>query len=196
MKNFKQKLTLLFFASQLLSLLPLQAYASSYVDLGLVLLDTELESDSTDLNALHIGVGREINPNLAIEGTLAIGLGQKNLIDDTDPIGNRYIVDSELKSLVTGSLILKNNADNVTFYGKVGLAFLEYDFHIDDLTVTGDYSDSDSKSDSGLLFGLGIGFDIGLGDKLKIEYLQLPDVSVESSNLESSSLTIAYRLGI
>lgn len=114
--------------------------------------------DSGDINPIGIGLrlGRNVNPNFAVEGRAGIGI-----IDDDIggvDLGLKHYAGLFAKGIIPIS-------DMFAAYGVIGYSTVKAEASVVGITV--------SDSDSGVSFGIGGQYHVGAMSSIHFEYLQL-----------------------
>lgn len=134
--------------------------------------------------ALVFKLGKELNPNLAIEGRLGIGLSDDSVgIDLGIPVTVGLDIDNFYGVYLKGRLPI----GTVTPYGLIGWTKGK-------LTATvagGGISVSGSDSDSGVSYGLGVDFPVGKTTAINLEYAQL--LKGDGYKINGISVGLAFR---
>lgn len=136
---------------------------------------------SLDFGVLNGFAGYQINDYLAVEGRVGVGIADESVDlfeDGSVDVG----VDYTAQALVKGSY---HFSDVVSAYGIAGVAKNKYSFS--------QGNQSDSSSDTGLTYGVGVQFAISGNSALNLEYQKLPDMDMDDdAGISVSALTVGY----
>ena len=156
---------------------------TGYIGAEIGQVDAEFTADyfsgsfDSQPTAFRVKGGGELNPNLAIEGYLGMGLG-KDTIEDTE-------IDAEVDTMigldVKGLLPL---GDAAKLYAKVGLA-----------RITFEDSDNDEYSKNGFSYGVGGQVSINETMAITLDYTVFPDAENKEYELdvESQMISIGFQ---
>ena len=153
--------------ASVLALVAIGAQAQTYGELGYTSMTFK---ETKDGNAIKVSpsairgiLGYELNPNLALEGMAAFGIG-----DATFKIGGESLSGFKLKVDNIFGVYLKPKMklnDAIEIFGRVGYARLK-----GTLTFTG--LGSESASDNGFSYGAGLNYAIDSKTSLNVDYMQ------------------------
>lgn len=136
---------------------------------------------SLDFGVLNGFAGYQINNFLAVEGRVGVGIADEsvNIFEGGSvDVG----IDYTAQALVKGSY---NFTDVISAYGIAGVAKNKYSFS--------QGSQSESSSDTGLTYGIGMQFALGGNSSLNLEYQKLPDMDMDDDlGINVSALTVGY----
>ena len=88
---------------------------------------------------------------------------------------------------------LANPLSGFQVFGKLGLARVEFDVDIDTQNFG---SASESYDDVGLTFGIGGSFNFNETTAIVLEYVVLPDVDIEGTDVETDAITVGLLISI
>lgn len=136
---------------------------------------------SLDFGVLNGFAGYQINDYLAVEGRVGVGIADESL-DVFESSAVDVGVDYTAQALVKGSY---HFSDVVSAYGIAGVAKNKYSFS--------QGNQSNSSSDTGLTYGVGVQFAISGNSALNLEYQKLPDMDMDDdAGISVSALTVGY----
>lgn len=142
------------------------ANAQTYGEIGYTGTTYKDNSDNIGIKASPAAVrgiiGQELNPNLAVEGLVAFGLG-----DATVKVNGRSVSTIKLEIDNAIGLYLKPKTklnDNVEIFGRVGIARVS-----GSVTATG--FGTESGSDNGFSYGAGLSYAINPSTSLTADYM-------------------------
>lgn len=152
-----------------------------------LILSSEIEDAEFDTSAVQVRFSNGVAPNIDIEGVFAVGIS-----DDTDEFLGEFSVRGELAHMI-GVFAKLHSAPTSVFqvFGRLGLVELDIDIDIQDLG-----SVSESYDDTGLAFGVGASFNFSETSAIVVEYIKLPDVDIEGTDLETDAISIGFQMSI
>jgi len=191
-----RKLVILSTVLGLATMAPLTAQAADddsgiYVNLGLTLLDTDIDTDDADLAGIDapsflLGTGRvgyQLNEYLAVEGELGIGLGSEDLdLSDLVTIGG---------SAASGDIKVKNYyggfvrgiypvSDNFDVFARIGYGQAEVEANVEINLPTGLERASVSDTGDDVMFGGGAQYNFSEKSGIRADYTRFSDTNLFS----------------
>jgi opacity protein-like surface antigen len=173
----------------------LEVNAASF-NIQYAMLDTDFGGVDLEPTALQFGFSNPIGTNIAVDGVLAIGLGDDEI--SVSGGGDSFTLGFELANLIgIYARAFADIAPNSQVYGRVGLAKIEYDMSVNGfISGFGNISGTVSEDDTGLTYGIGAIFGVSPNGAIVVEYNQLPDVDFEGLDIESSTLSVGYQMNL
>ena len=187
-----KKLLTLLLVSVLVTLGSMSAQAAK-LQIDYMMLDADLDDvDEFEPDAVGLKYIHPVSPTVDIIGLVSFGIDDDE-IEESDPVFGTVSLSVDLDTMygIYGR-VHQDIGTNSQVFGQVGLVRLEYDL---DAEITGlGLSGSESYDDSGVAFGFGASF--GLSDRaaIAIEYNVFPDVEVESTDIETTSLSVGFQM--
>jgi outer membrane autotransporter protein len=127
-------------------------------------------------------IGYELNPNLAIEGMVALGLG-----DSTVKVNGQNISSIKLEIDNAIGLYLKPKTklnDSVEIFGRVGFARIKG-------TVTATGYGTETASDNGFSYGAGLSYAINPSTSLNADYMSY--LNKDGSKVNGFNLGVGFK---
>jgi len=162
------------------------------VEIDYLMLKSELDVLDFDTSAIQVRVAGAVNPNVDIEGVLAIGVSDDSYNVFQPGVGNVSLSAQLANMLGIYAKLHTDASSKFQFFGRLGLAIVKYDF---DASIQGLGSGSDSYDDAGLSFGLGISFNITDKSAIVIDYTILPKVDIEGiADMETDTIGVGLQM--
>jgi len=166
-------------------------------------LSSSVQDFDFDTTALQIRGSFPVENNIDIEGTLAIGISDDSMSDTYyDPFFGVYFTDTIKGSLSQAlGVFAKFHSDpsgGFQFYGKLGLQMVKYKVEFSETALgTTVFSASTTFDDTGLAYGVGGSFNLsGSNGAVVVEYMKLPAVDANGSDIDSSALSIGFQMAL
>lgn len=149
---------------------------ATYIQIDILQLDTEIGNNDANPTALRGKFGKILGENLAVEGIIALGIGDDNITANTK---------TELNNMYGVNLHGMFQATQKTeLFINLGLTTIDMEFA------------QDSVDDTGISFGAGIAYAIDQGGQITFEYSQLPDIDVGGGDLENTGISLGYKVNL
>lgn len=157
-----------------------------YVGFDIGITQVEIQPDGfsetydADPLTLRVKGGGFINPNVAIEGYLGLGLKDDTIEDSDLDVGLENMIGLD----VLGVLPL---GDMASVYGKVGFAGLSFE---DD--------DNDTYRENGVTYGVGAKLSLGGSGAITLDYTVFPDIENDKVgvDVEVDMISLGYQMSL
>ena len=166
----------------------------SKIGVDYVQLNSEIEGVDFDTSAVQFRYLYGAGPNFEVEGFIALGLDDDSY-SDSDPflLGDFTITAKPKTSFGVFAKLHSDPFSGFQVFGKLGLARVEFDLDIDTQNLG---SDSESYDDIGLAFGIGGSFNFNETTAIVLEYVILPDVDVEGTDVETEAISLGLQISL
>lgn len=159
-----------------------------------LMLSSDIEPASFDTSAIQGRFFNQIAPNVGVEVTVALGVGD-DTYNDTDPflLGD-FSVTTKLANMIGVFARAESDpASGFQVFGRVGLARVDVDVDIDTQNFG---SGSESYDDTGLAFGVGVSYSFDQNIGIVAEFAKWPDVDFEGVDVDTDVLSIGLQFPI
>lgn len=171
--------------------LPVQAEDSTYYAISVGKISSDVaNSEQFDTANLFAKLGKQIGPNLAIEGVLGLGIMSDDWSDNCD--SQEVSTDTFLGAQLVGSIDL---SPEVKIHGTLGMMQTSAT-----VTISGSascygvaWSNEYSDDDTDLSYGIGIDYQLSEGSAITADYQFLYDDEYSGVDLTISGLLIGYK---